>query len=101
MTPTKTADGRYLIIDGRRWRATDPALSDDLVRELRSELGRARSRIRHSQSDAELRALRDRVQLAKEGLGERSTPWWEMSTEDRLARANDRLARLRNRPHEE
>ena len=25
-----TPDGRYVVIDGRRWRATDPALPDDV-----------------------------------------------------------------------
>ncbi|SFS15166.1 hypothetical protein SAMN04487783_1981 [Agrococcus baldri] len=41
-----------------------------------------------------MRAARDRVQLAKEGLGERGTAWWELPQAERRARALDRLARL-------
>ncbi|MEJ6489701.1 biopolymer transporter Tol [Leucobacter sp. USCH14] len=92
--PERTADGRYIIVNGRRWRATDPELPDRLVAPLKSELGSARSRIRSAPDDAAREALRDRVQLAKEGLGERGTAWWEMSASDRIARAEDRLRRL-------
>ncbi|MGW9022357.1 biopolymer transporter Tol [Leucobacter chromiiresistens] len=92
--PERTPDGRYIIVNGRRWRATDPQLPDRLVAPLKSELGSARSRIRTAPDDAARRALRDRVQLAKEGLGERGTAWWEMDESDRIARAEDRLRRL-------
>ena len=33
-----------------------------------------------------LRAARDRVQRAKVGLGERGTPWWEQTEQERRAR---------------
>ena len=92
--PDRTDDGRYIIVNGRRWRATDPELPARLVDSLKSELGSARSRIRSAPDDAARRALRDRVQLAKEGLGERGEAWWEMSVRDRVARAEDRLHRL-------
>ena len=48
--PERTPDGRYVVIDGRRWRKSDP--------------------------EAE-RAARDRVHAAKVALGERGDPRWE------------------------
>jgi len=40
--PKRTADGRYVIIRGRRWRATDPAIPADVSAKLRAELMSAR-----------------------------------------------------------
>jgi hypothetical protein len=69
---TMTADGRYLIVSGRRWRATDPAVPEPLRQELVNELMTARRLVR---SDPE--SARPRVQDAKVALGERGDPWWE------------------------
>ena len=41
--------------------------------------------LRASDAGAE-RAARDRVQRAKTALGERGTPWWEQSPDERRAR---------------
>ena len=92
---TATPDGRYLVIGGRRWRATDPSLPDDVVEALQSELGRARSGIGAATDERRISSLRDRVQTAKEGLGERGTPWWELDERDRLERASTALEHLR------
>lgn len=89
----RTEDGRYIVVSGRRWRATDPSLPQDLVGRLTSHLGKARSSIRHAEG-AELTAWRARVQTAKEGLGERGTPWWELSHTERSQRAQDALETL-------
>ena len=94
--PERTPDGRYIVVRGRRWRATDPDLPDEVTGPLRSELGRARSAIGRVEHAEEVRAWRDRVQLAKEGLGERGEAWWEMDPADRAERARERLARLRS-----
>ena len=62
-------DDRYLVIRGRRWRRTDPALDADVVRALKSHLGRARSQVGRAGRDddpASVRSARDRVQLAKD-----------------------------------
>ncbi|MEY2398742.1 MAG: hypothetical protein QOJ00_1916 [Actinomycetota bacterium] len=79
-----TEDGRWIVVDGRRWRATDPAIPDALRSELVDELMDARRRVaaarRATDSDAERRA-RDWVQLAKVALGERGDPWWEAPTD--------------------
>lgn len=94
--PERTADGRYIVVRGRRWRATDPELPDEVTGPLRSELGRARSAIGRAEDPDEVRSWRDRVQLAKEGLGERGEAWWEMTVADRTERARERLDRLRS-----
>lgn len=86
-------DGRYLVVDGRRWRAEDPELPDNLASALRSALGRARSAVRSTEGEERAR-VRERVQLAKEGLGERGDPWWELTVEQRRERAEDRLAAI-------
>lgn len=91
---TRTDDGRWIVVDGRRWRAEDPSLPTDAATRLRSHLGRARSAVRTAASDAERRLARDRVQLAKEGLGERGDAWWDLTEAERADRAADRLARL-------
>jgi hypothetical protein len=79
VTPERTPDGRYVIIDGRRWRASDPSLSDAQRERLVGELMSARRAVgaakRAGDAVAE-RAARDRVHAAKVGLGERGTPWW-------------------------
>ncbi|MFC8193762.1 hypothetical protein ACFUMH_19065, partial [Cellulomonas sp. NPDC057328] len=85
----RTDDGRYVVVRGRRWRATDPAMPADVAAVLRRELMSARravgAALRADDPDAE-RAARDRVQAAKLALGERGTPWWEQSPDERRAR---------------
>jgi hypothetical protein len=75
-----TEERRYVVIDGRRWRASDPALSEERRRELVRELMSARSAVgwakRRRDSDAE-RTARGRVHAAKVALGERGPKWWE------------------------
>ncbi|HWJ65311.1 MAG TPA: hypothetical protein VNT31_01420 [Nocardioides sp.] len=84
--PDRTPDGRYVAIDGRRWRATDPAIPEERREELtrilmawRREVGRMKG------TDGEA-AARAGVQAAKVALGERGTPWWELTDRDREAR---------------
>ena len=78
--PERTPDSRYVIIDGRRWRASDPRLPEERRKELVSELMEARREVgaakRNEDADAE-REARDRVHQAKVALGERGKPWWE------------------------
>lgn len=90
----RTADGRYIVVDGRRWRASDPAIPDALRQELVDELMAARRDVR---SDPE--TARPRVQDAKVALGERGEPWWQPTPEGqrlRLAAAVRVLLRHRN-----
>ena len=94
--PTDTE--RWLIVNGRRWRRTDPSLPDDLATALRSRLGSARATIAAAASRrgdaAAVSAARRRVGLAKHGLGERGPKWWEEPVESRLQRARAALAEL-------
>lgn len=92
--PERTEDGRYILVRGRRWRATDPLLEESVATALRSELGRARSALRTTRDPEVVAAWRARVQLAKEGLGERGEAWWTLGEADRLGRAEQRLQEL-------
>ena len=96
----RTPDGRYLVVDGRRWRATDPSIPEDLRVELVAELMAARRLVRTDPPTA-----RPRVQDAKVALGERGEPWWdEPSDEGRAARqaaAARALGRQRGVPAED
>ena len=84
-----TADGHHVLIDGRRWRATDPLLPEDVGAALRKELMSARravgAALRAGDEVAE-RAARARVHRTKTALGERGTPWWEQTPEQRRER---------------
>jgi hypothetical protein len=78
--PERTPDGRYIIVDGRRWRATDPSLPEERRRELVRELMAARRAVgaaKRSGDEAALQAARGRVHAAKVALGERGPKWWE------------------------
>ena len=85
--PPTTDDGHFVIIEGRRWRATDPALPDDVAATLRRALMAARrdvgKALRSGQDPAPARA---RVQAAKVALGERGALWWEQTLEQRRER---------------
>lgn len=70
----RTPDGHFLIIGGRRWRASDPGIPDKLRQELVDELMSARRAVKD-----EGPAARQRVGDAKVALGERGHPWWEES----------------------
>jgi hypothetical protein len=69
---------RHVEVDGRRWRATDPAIPDALRRELVAELTAARRAVKDAVDDeAAMAAARRRVGDAKVALGERGPRWWE------------------------
>ena len=92
-----TDDERWLVVNGRRWRRTDPSLPEDIVAALKSHLGRGRSGVRTAKKDGDddaVAAARQRVGLAKHGLGERGPYWWDDAPADRLGRAREALAKL-------
>lgn len=96
-SPEKTPDGRFVVIGGRRWRATDPSLPEEAAARLRSHLMAARRAVRSATSAGDPgaeRTARARVHRAKIALGERGTPWWEQSGDERRRRWRDGLARL-------
>jgi hypothetical protein len=90
-------DEPALVVNGRRWRRTDPSLPEDVVAALKSHLGRGRSGVRTAKKDADddaVAAARRRVGLAKHGLGERGPYWWDDTPADRLDRAHKAIAEL-------
>ena len=75
-----TPDGHYVIIDGRKWRATNPNLPEAVRQKWVNELMSARRAVgaaTKAGDEAAEAAARDRVQIAKEALGERGPKWWE------------------------
>lgn len=82
MSPRRTADGHHVVVDGRRWRASDPDLPDELEQELVDELMAARRAVRDAGAEDVERVARDRVHDAKVALGERGPRWWEPMTSD-------------------
>jgi hypothetical protein len=91
----RTPDGRYVVVDGRRWRATDPLIPPEVAAELRTQLMSARravgAALRAQDEDAE-KAARTRVHAAKTALGERGRPWWDQTDDERRARWEAGLA---------
>ena len=88
--PLLTPDGRYFIVRGRLWRATNPHLPaherDTLVRHLMA----ARRAVRAARGDpARLEQARHDVDTAKIALGERGPVWWDDGAPD----YNRKLAR--------
>lgn len=75
-----TLDGPHVVIDGRKWRATNPNLPEDERKRLVSELMAARrdvgGALKNGDKNAEADA-RARVHAAKVALGERGPKWWE------------------------
>lgn len=78
---TTTDDGRYIVVNGRRWRATDPSIPEALRAELVSELMAARRAVRAAKTEASTATARRRVHDAKVSLGERGAAWWETPDE--------------------
>lgn len=82
--PERTPDGRYVVVSGRRWRASDPSIPEPLRQQLVDVLMAARRAVR-TEGDA----ARPRVHDAKVALGERGQPWWEEPEPEALS---DRVA---------
>lgn len=80
-----TPDGRYFVVRGRLWRATNPALEkndrEPLVRELmaaRRAVATARAKA-DAQAEAAAHAAVDHAKVA---LGERGPVWWDDGAPD-------------------
>lgn len=83
--PDSEAAERYITVDGRRWRATNPNIPEQLRVELVGELMDARRRVHLDRDDAEaVAAARRRVSDAKVALGERGDPWWEHRSQEAI-----------------
>lgn len=87
--PERTPDGRYIVVNGRRWRATDPEIPEEAAAGLRRHLMAARRAVaaaRRNEDRAAEAVARSRVHTAKVALGERGTPWWEQPVTERRLR---------------
>lgn len=85
METLMTPDGRYLIVRGRLWRATDPHLDESRRDELVYELMDARRAVKAAKASADeeaIAAARHAVNTAKLGLGERGPVWWTDGSPD-------------------
>lgn len=83
--PPQTPDGRYILVRGRLWRASNPALSADQRQELVQALSAGRRAVKAalaSGDDLALAQARQQVNAAKIGLGERGPPWWTDGAKD-------------------
>ncbi|WP_329406180.1 hypothetical protein OG802_00965 [Streptomyces sp. NBC_00704] len=95
--PEKTSDGHFVVIEGRKWRATDPAVPEEIAARRRRHLMSARRAVRTATTGKDARAEREaraRVQRAKVALGERGAAWWEQTDDDRRRRWEEGLAGL-------
>ncbi len=75
----RTPDGHHIVVNGRKWRASDVSIPETLRAELVSELMRARREVGRRGDEA-----RHCVQDAKVALGERGEPWWEDASDEGL-----------------
>lgn len=83
--PLETPDGRYIVVRGRLWRKTNPALSeverDRLTKDLMAARRDVGAAMRAGDKAAEKEA-RKRVDVAKHALGERGPVWWDDGAPD-------------------
>ena len=80
-----TPDGRYLVIQGRLWRAPNPSLpAEAKVRYMRELLNgrRALKSAKTSGDEDAIAAARKLVARAQVGLGERGPVWWKDGAPD-------------------
>ncbi|MCT1354570.1 hypothetical protein [Gordonia sp. p3-SID1431] len=88
--PEHTPDGHHIFVKGRKWRATDPLIPDERRSELQSILMAWRRDVKRTKGAPE---SRQGVQAAKVALGERGTPWWEQTDDERRERWEAHVAR--------
>ena len=96
--PQRTPDGRYIIVEGRLWRAANPNLAPAERERHTRELMAARRAVRTAslaEDPIALRKARARVHAVKVALGERGAVWWNDGAPD----LNRRL--VRNTPYAE
>jgi hypothetical protein len=80
-----TPDGRYHVIQGRLWRAPNPALpAEAKVRHMRELLNgrRALKAAKTVGDEVAITAARKQVAAAQAGLGERGRVWWNDGAPD-------------------
>ena len=82
---SRTPDGRYLIVKGRLWRATNPHLTSAEKERFVKDLMEARRAVKtalKTEDKAAEKEARARVHAAKIALGERGPVWWKDGAPD-------------------
>ena len=80
-----TTDGRYIVIQGRLWRAANPSLpAEAKVRHTRELLNgrRALKTAKVAGDEEAISAARKIIANAQVGLGERGKVWWKDGAPD-------------------
>jgi hypothetical protein len=80
-----TPDGRYMVVRGCLWRATNPHLPPDEKEAHVRALMHARREVHAAQragDEERLAAARRAVHAAKVALGERGPVWWDDGARD-------------------
>lgn len=81
----QTPDGRYIVVRGRLWRASDPCLDPDTRARHVAALMDARRAVKAARSSGDRMAeaaARKAVDRAKVALGERGPVWWDDGAPD-------------------
>lgn len=76
--PPTTPDGRYILVHGRLWRRSNPALSEEQRKDLVDQLICARRKVAKALRTDDLaaqRAAHEAVDRVKDLLGERGPVW--------------------------
>ena len=85
MEPQRTPDGRYIIVAGVLWRASNPSLPPPEHARLVQMLMEARRTIGAAKRAGDMGAVaaaRAAVHSAKLALGERGPVWWDDGSPD-------------------
>ena len=78
-----TPDGRYLVVRGRLWRRSNPALDPAVRAEHVAALMAARRAVAAAKRNGHgMMEARARVDAAKRALGERGPVWWDDGAPD-------------------
>ena len=83
--PSRTPDGRYIVVRGRLWRAANPHLPEDQRQRLTQQLMAARRAFKAARAAADPAAedaAHRAVDAAKHALGERGPVWWSDGAPD-------------------
>lgn len=83
--PPRTPDGRYIVVDGVLWRATNPHLPEaEREAHVRALMAarRAVGAAKRSGDAGAMAQARAGVQAAKVALGERGPVWWDDGSPD-------------------
>ncbi|WP_024586048.1 hypothetical protein [Aliihoeflea sp. 2WW] len=83
--PLETPDGRYIVVNGRLWRKSNPTLTPVERQQFTQDLMAACRDVGQGQRSGDqdaVRAARARVDEAKVALGERGPVWWDDGAPD-------------------